>query len=524
MNLKKVVLSVGIIILMLFNTVACSSNADEEIDSSKTKEVEEIKKEKVVTTAEEFHKAISDFEYVTYADEEYKGREIEIEGYIEPIYGYKGSSDYNIKSNEGLNGILFKENEELIVGQAMAIFSDSNEASKIDEIEMDIREDDLIKIKVIGKIKEINYQWKAIITDCKIVSLGKDEILDGQDSSDNTHEMTVSTEEAKLHFIDTGNSDAILIEQGGKFALIDGGDTDDDATVLNYLKNQGVSELEYLISTHPHADHIGGLDTVVNNFKVNKALVANGEATSKTYKQFIEAMANKGVYPSVPLLNSEFKLGTSTFKVLSVANTDDPNNNSIVLLYTNGDDKVLLMGDAEAEIEAKLNVGKVDLLKIGHHGSHSSSTPSFIDKVSPEYAVIQVGTGNKYGHPHRETMDTLKARGIKVHRNDECGDIVFTSTGNGLNVNCKEGSYNSPNGGYSSVSSTNKVENSTANTDKVVSEEPKIEDSATNSVGKVVYWTKNGKKYHLDPNCSNMNNPFSGTIEESGREACKKCA
>lgn len=262
-----------------------------------------------------------------------------------------------------------------------------------------------------------------------------------QDSIEQNSNNDISSN-AELHFIDTGNSDAILIMKDGKAALIDGGDNDDEELVVSYLKNQGVSELEYVFATHPHADHIGGLDAVVNEIKVNNLYVGNGDSKTKTYRDFINAAADKGLNPSVPLLGSEFKLGNSTFEVLSVANSKDPNNNSIVLSYTNGNDKVLLMGDAEAEIEENIYLEDVDLLKVGHHGSYSSSSKSFIDRVNPEYAVILVGKDNKYGHPHKETMDTLKNKNIEVHRSDECGDIVFTSTGNGLKSNCKVASYN----------------------------------------------------------------------------------
>ena len=188
---------------------------------------------------------------------------------------------------------------------------------------------------------------------------------------------------AEIHFIDTGNSDAILIIKDNKAALIDGGDNDDEALVSSYIKKQGISELEYVFATHPHADHIGGLDRVAKEIKINNLYVSNGEADTKSYRDFINEAANKGLYPSVPLLGSKFDLAGSTFKVLSVANTNDPNNNSIVLLYTNGNDKILLMGDAEKEIEQKLNIRDVDLLKVGHHGSHSSSSKPFIDKINP---------------------------------------------------------------------------------------------------------------------------------------------
>ena len=258
----------------------------------------------------------------------------------------------------------------------------------------------------------------------------------------NDNDIQSNFKEAQLHFIDTGNSDAILIRQGGEAALIDGGDNDDEERVVNYLKDIGVTELKYVIATHFDADHIGGLDAVIDSIPVETVYVSNGDANTKTYRDFIESMTNKNLYPSVPLLGAEFYLGTSKFKVLSAANLKDPNNNSIVLEYINGNDKVLLMGDAGQEIERIINVEDVDLIKIGHHGSKTSTSLSFIKKANPEYAVITVGKNNRYNHPNKETMETLKSQDIEVHRSDECGNILFKSTGNGLIVNCDEGSYN----------------------------------------------------------------------------------
>lgn len=324
-------------------------------------------------------------------------------------------------------------------------------------------------------------------------------------------------EKAEIHFIDTGNSDAILIKYGDKAALVDAGDNDDEQSVVSYLKAEGVTELEYVFATHPHADHIGGLDAVVNSIAIKNLYVSNGEADTKTYTDFINAMASKGLNPSVPLLNSEFKLGSSTFKVLSVANEKETNNNSLVLLYTNGDDKILLMGDAEGEIEAKLNPGDIDLLKVGHHGSSSSSSSSFINKTSPEYAVITVGQNNKYGHPHVETMDTLKNNGIEVHRNDECGHVVFTSTGDGLSVGCKVGSYQSGNNKSSSDSNKNNPQSVVAETSS-----PKPTSGMVYANG----GSSTSNKYHSNPSAHNM----EGAIEMSedsavskGYVACKKC-
>lgn len=261
-------------------------------------------------------------------------------------------------------------------------------------------------------------------------------------SEEKDEDVISNVYEGQLHFINTGNSDAILIRQGGEAVLIDGGENDDEETVVNYLKDIGVKELKYVIATHPDADHIGGLDAVINSIPVENVYVSNGDANTKTYSDFINAMSNKNLYPSVPLLGTEFYLGTSKFKVLSAANLKNPNDNSIVLEYVNGNDKILLMGDVGTDIERIINVEEVDLIKIGHHGSNTSSDVNFIKKINPKYAVITVGKNNRYGHPNKETMQTLKKENIEVHRSDECGNILFKSTGNGLIVNCKKGSYN----------------------------------------------------------------------------------
>ncbi|MDY2883430.1 MAG: ComEC/Rec2 family competence protein [Romboutsia timonensis] len=348
-------------------------------------------------------------------------------------------------------------------------------------------------------------------------------------------ENIVETTDAEIHFINTGNSDAILIKQGSVSALIDGGENDDESAVVSYLKSQGVTELEYIFATHPHADHIGGLDAVVNSITVKNVYVSNGDSDTKTYSDFINAMANKGLSPSVPLLNSEFKLGTSTLKVLSVANSSDLNNTSLVLLYTNGNDKVLLMGDAEEDIERSINAGDIDLLKVGHHGSNTSSSSSFIDKVKPEYAVITVGSNNKYGHPHKETMNTLKSRNIEVHRTDECGNIVFKSSGNGLKVDCKIASYNEGNkssnststNSSSSISSSNESNNSSSSNNSSTSNVAVTSKPDTNTGGGTVYWTPNGKSYHTTKGCSTLSRSktiLSGTQAESGKsDPCDRC-
>lgn len=406
------------------------------------------------------------------------------------------------------------------------------------------------------------------LTNNKEVSIVKDsnKLLEEDNSLtvDNVTNNTLAENnkiyDAEIHFINTGNSDAILVKQSGEFALIDGGDNNDENMIVSYLKKQGVSKLKYVFSTHGDADHCGGLDAVIDAFDIENVFIANGDVNTKTYTDFINSVANKGLFPSVPLLGTEFNLGTSTFKVVSVANTNDINNNSLVLLYTNGNDKILLTGDADTSILNKIDVGDIDLLKVGHHGSKTSTDQSFLNKVNPEYAVILCGENNRYGHPHKEVMDLLKSNNIEVHRTDECGTIVFKSTGKGLEVDCKGGSYNYGKTSTSSSSSNSSTSNSTSNTVNSNSESNSSSSSNTNSTNnksetnssssstnnsssnnnsstsstdnnvsnssnsRTVYWTTSGKKYHFSPTCSNMKNPMSGTIEESGRTPCSKCA
>ena len=344
-------------------------------------------------------------------------------------------------------------------------------------------------------------------------------------SSQSANSLTVNKvqnpSDAEIHFIDTGNSDAILIKKDGEYAMIDGGDNDDENLVVNYLKKQNVDKLKYLFATHPDADHIGGLDAVVDNIEIENVFVSNGDANTKTYRDFITALANKGLNPSVPLLNSEFKLGDATFKVISVANTKDPNNNSLVLLFTNQEDRILLMGDAEKEIEETLlNIGKVDLLKVGHHGSSSSSTIDFIHNINPDYSVILCGKNNRYGHPHRETLETLNSVGTEIHRSDVCGDIVFISTGNGVWTDC-DNSNSSANTKVESFD--NSTTNNTYNSNNVESNNNTINSSNNNE--DVVYWTPNGEVYHLSKDCPSLARSKvinKGTIEESGKPRAHK--
>ncbi len=351
---------------------------------------------------------------------------------------------------------------------------------------------------IVGNLKDTNYSEEM--------------------PNETTQEEIESTGESEIHFIDTGNSDAILITSNGKAMLVDGGDNDDETLVVNYIKSKGITELEYVIATHPHADHVGGLDAVVSELNVKTVFVANGDSDTKTYRDFIEAAINRGLSPSVPLEDKKFLLGNAYFTVLNTNGGNDTNNQSLVVEYVNGEDKILLMGDAEKEVEEEIlsKVSKVDLLKVGHHGSRSSTSQAFFDKVSPKYAVITCGVNNKYGHPHQETVSKLTE--VEVHRTDECGHIVFVSTGKGIETACEEGSLTSGGKSVKPTALSDDLPNDTTS--------PVVEQIPSSST-QVVYWTLKGKSYHVTKECpalSRSKGIYSGTIAESGKDdPCDQC-
>ncbi len=331
---------------------------------------------------------------------------------------------------------------------------------------------------------------------------------------------SVATKQANVYFISTGNSDSILIADGGKFALIDGADNDDESMLVNYLSNHGVKDLEYLILTHPDADHCGGLDAVVRNFSIKNVFVGNGSADSKTYTDFINACMNKNLQPSVPLADKTFTLGNGSFKFYNQkANYDDVNDDSLVSLYTIGNNKFLFMGDASKNVESTLSIGKVDVLKVGHHGSKTASSDAFIKAVAPKYAVITCGKNNKYGHPHQETLNTLSKNKVTTYRTDLNGTVVATSDGS--SVTFKVSGVAAPQSSVNKTTSktTNKVTSNTTSTKTAVT-------NTNNTKSSTVYVTKTGKKYHKD-GCSSLSKskiPISkDEAEKEGYTPCNKC-
>lgn len=251
----------------------------------------------------------------------------------------------------------------------------------------------------------------------------------------------------KVHFIDVGQADSILIQQEDFNMLVDAGNNNDSQLVLDYLKENGVKKLDYVVGTHPHEDHIGGLDKVIEEFDIEKVYMPKVTTNTKTFEDVLNVIKKKGLKITSPTPGSEFKLGDAVCTVFGPNGKEyeDLNDYSIVIKVTYKDTSFLLTGDAEGICEKEmLSKGfdlSADVLKLGHHGSGSSTTKAFLDKVNPKYAIVSAEKGNDYGHPHKSTMDKLKSREIAVYRTDESGTIVCTSDGKGLKFNVKPGSY-----------------------------------------------------------------------------------
>jgi len=246
----------------------------------------------------------------------------------------------------------------------------------------------------------------------------------------------------KVSFVDVGQADCIIFQYGESAMIIDAGGNSGASSLVSTIKNMGISKFDVAVGTHPHEDHIGGLDAVIDSFEISKVYMPKISHTTKTFEDVLIAIQNKGLTVTTPVPGSAFTLGEDvqcTILAPNSASYDNLNNYSIVIKVVYGNTSFLITGDAEAESEEEMLAKGYDLdadvLKVGHHGSTSSTSPAFLSAVSPEYAVICVGEGNTYGHPHQETIDKLNAAGVQIYRTDLNGTIVLTSDGSSFDIN-----------------------------------------------------------------------------------------
>lgn len=263
-------------------------------------------------------------------------------------------------------------------------------------------------------------------------------------------EMVNPSGELTLTMIDVGQADSFLLVQDGQTMLVDCGTRATGEDVVKYLNEQGITRLDYVIGTHPHDDHMGGMYDVITNFEIGKIIMPEVEVGKVTTNWYVKLMQEikQGAYElEYAKLGAVYDLGEASFKIIGPIETDESNlnNYSIVLKVTFGDMDVIMTGDAETKVEkAIIESGETlgaEILKVGHHGSDTSSSDEFLDAVSPLYALISAKVGNKYEHPIKSTMQKLEKRKIEVYRTDENGTVVATITANDVKFSTAPGDY-----------------------------------------------------------------------------------
>lgn len=252
------------------------------------------------------------------------------------------------------------------------------------------------------------------------------------------------SENLKIHYLDVGQGDSTLIElPNGETMLIDAAEKSEASKIIQYIKDLGYNKINYIIGTHPHTDHIGGLASIIESFEVGSIYMPKVVATSKTYENLLTTIANqnlkiKTAKKGLNIIDTE-KL---KIKILSPSKNEynNLNNYSAVLKLTYQNHQFLFMGDAEKEIEEEIaNDVAANVIKVGHHGSNTSSSESFVKQVKPNYAIISVGDNNKYNHPSDEIVNRWLNIGAKIYQTNKEGTIIVTSDGTNLNINTKSG-------------------------------------------------------------------------------------
>lgn len=264
----------------------------------------------------------------------------------------------------------------------------------------------------------------------------------GVDTPSDTPVLTPDGESIEVHVIDVGQGDSILVRTSGGDMLIDAGPGSAEDELKDYLTSLEVKDIEYAVFTHPDADHIGNADMVLTDFTVSNVIMPNKESKSKTYQRMMTALDASGATVITPEPELEFSLGSMTVTILAPISEkySDTNNYSVVMRLDFGETSFMMVGDAEKDSELEM-LGKYrtelldcDVLKVGHHGSSTSSSAGFLDAVSPEIALISCGKGNTYGHPYAGTLKALTDFGAQIYRTDEQGNIVLTSDGKTVSV------------------------------------------------------------------------------------------
>lgn len=262
-----------------------------------------------------------------------------------------------------------------------------------------------------------------------------------EESYSNKDEIKVNnivTTDLQIYYFDVGQADSTLIINNGHSMLIDAGNNEDGEKLVTYIKEElNITTIDYVVGTHPHEDHIGGLDDIINNFNIKEVYLPEAMTTTKTFEDVLDAIANKELSITVPTIGETFKLGEADFEVIYTGTGEkDLNEASIILRMIFGNKTYLFTGDTTEEVEETIlnNNIDIDVLKVAHHGSKYSSSEEFLNIATPEYAIISAGEGNSYGHPEPEALTRLKKHTNNIYITKDLGTILLTSDGKTITI------------------------------------------------------------------------------------------
>ncbi len=284
-------------------------------------------------------------------------------------------------------------------------------------------------MKIKKSVKKKYWLWIIIITSVVFVT----NIYNENNTPTFNNNAGELANELDVYFLDVDQGDATLFKGDDFTILIDAGRHDND-DVIEYLMSLGVTDIDLLVGTHPHTDHIGQMDDVIKAFSVSEVWMSGNTSSSQTFENLIDTINDNDIKYYEPRAGEDFQISSMNIKVIHPSNlTEDMNNDSLSLLMQYGDIRFLFTGDAEESAENEILDRSydidTDIFQAGHHGSSSSNTPNFIDEISPEVVIYSAGVDNSYGHPHDEVIKGLRSRNIDIYGTDIYGTIKVTTDG-----------------------------------------------------------------------------------------------